>query len=117
MECLFFIKKIGKIPENGVIRKPIHEDCEFMSPIFFEKPPRSFRQILNLERLNKFLLHMHFKDGDSEFNLRDGDSKFNLRDGDSKFNLTMIIPDFYMVKMASKKLVMLFRICQSIKNI
>lgn len=57
----FFIKKIGKIPENGVIRKSIHEECEFISPIFFEKPPRSFRQILNLERLNKFLLHMHFK--------------------------------------------------------
>ena len=53
----FLIKEIEKLLKKRVIRS-----FKFKSPIFLiPKRPDSFRLILNLKRLNKFLPYMHFK--------------------------------------------------------
>ena len=58
----FLIKEIEKLLGKGVIRESLHEEGEFISPIFLvPKPPDSFRLILNLKKFNKFVPYVHFK--------------------------------------------------------
>ena len=58
----FLIKEIEKLLGKGVIRESLHEEGEFISPIFLiPKPPDSFRLILNLKKLNEFVPYVHFK--------------------------------------------------------
>ena len=58
----FLIKEIEKLLGKGVIRESLHEEGEFISPIFYvPKPPDSFRPILHLKKLNEFVPYVHFK--------------------------------------------------------
>ena len=58
----FLIKEIEKLLGKGVIRESLHEEGEFISPIFLvPKPPDSFRLVLNLKKLNEFVPYVHFK--------------------------------------------------------
>ena len=58
----FLIKEIEKLLGKAVIRESLHEEGEFISPIFLvPKPPDSFRLILNLKKLNEFVPCVHFK--------------------------------------------------------
>ena len=54
--------QIGKFLQKGIIVASSHEQGEFISNIFLQpKKHRSFRMILNLKELNKFVQYHHFK--------------------------------------------------------
>ena len=54
--------QIHKFLQKGIIIESSHEQGEFISNIFLRpKKDGSFRMILNLRELNKFVMHHHFK--------------------------------------------------------
>ena len=54
--------QIDKFVKKGIIVKSYHEQGEFISNIFLRpKKDESFRMILNLKELNKFVMYHHFK--------------------------------------------------------
>jgi len=64
-------KSVDKLLSLGSIVETIHTPGEFISTIFLvPKPDGSFRFILNLKKLNKFLEHVHFKMEDHRTVLR-----------------------------------------------
>ena len=61
-ENQFVDNEILSLIKKGVIIRLIHEQDEFISPIFLrEKRDGSFRMILNLKTLNQYVEYNHFK--------------------------------------------------------
>ena len=61
-EELFLADEIKNLLQKGVIGESKHEEGEFKFQIFLVlKSEDSFRMILNLERLNENMPHIHFK--------------------------------------------------------
>ena len=61
-EQLAVEQEIKKLLNKGIIAESAHEPNEFISPIFLKpKPDRSYRLILNLKGLNKYVIYRHFK--------------------------------------------------------
>ena len=58
----FLATEIHKLLQKGVIVPSLHEEGEFISPVFLRpKKNGSFRVILNLKRLNEYVVYHHFK--------------------------------------------------------
>lgn len=61
-EQLVVEQEIKKLLTKGIIVKSVHEQNEFISPIFLRpKPDGSYRMILNLKGLNEYVVYRHFK--------------------------------------------------------
>lgn len=61
-ESKFIGTEINNLLQKNVIKESLHEPGEFISPIFLRpKNDGSFRLILNLKKLNKFMPKIHFK--------------------------------------------------------
>ena len=61
-ESKFIDTEIYSLLQKNVIEESLHEPGEFISPIFLRpKSDGSFRLILNLKKLNKFMPKIHFK--------------------------------------------------------
>eukprot|EP00794_Sanderia_malayensis_P012487 gene12487-13770_t len=61
-ESKFIGTEITNLLQKNVIKESLHEPGEFISPIFLRpKSDGSFRLILNLKKLNKFMPKLHFK--------------------------------------------------------
>ena len=59
---LFLTSEIKNLFQKGVIKESQHVEGKFISPIFLvPKSEDSFRMILNLKRLNKYMPYVHFK--------------------------------------------------------
>lgn len=54
--------EIQKLSKLGVIVKTVHEDDQFISPIFIRpKKNGEFRMVINLKNLNRYIPYHHFK--------------------------------------------------------
>ena len=62
-ECIVVEAEIVKLLRKGVIKPSAEEPEQFVSNIFIrpKKEPGTFRVILNLKPLNKFIVYHHFK--------------------------------------------------------
>ena len=53
--------EISKLLKKGVIKSSIHEQGEYISPIFVKKKLSGYRLILNLKNFNENIDHIHLK--------------------------------------------------------
>ena len=61
-ETKAIISEISKLLKKGVIKPCIHEQREYISPIFVTtKNYAGYKLILNLKNLNQYIDHIHFK--------------------------------------------------------
>ena len=61
-ETMLIEKEIKKVPSKNIIVESVHEEIEFISPIFIEyKKDENVLLILNLKKLNEYVECNHFK--------------------------------------------------------